>query len=342
MGKSLTLKELAELTGSTLVGDPSKSITGIEEIESASTMDATFIENDRYATHLGKTCAGAIFIKPDLKRVEGKNYLLSKNPSLAFQILIEYFLPKIESGFLNIHTTAVIHEEAQLGRDVKIGPRAVIDRGVKVGLRSKIEAGAFIGAEVEIGDDCHIHANAVIREGTKLGNRVVVQSGAVIGSDGFGYHTAPDGKHTPLKHLGAVILEDEVEVGACTTIDRARFKETRIGRGTKIDNLVQIAHQVKMGRDCLIVSQVGIAGSTEIGNNVVLGGQVGIIGHITIGDRVWMAARAAASKSITKPGIYSGAPAIEIREFNEYMVNLRQIKSFIKRLKQMEEKLKEN
>ena len=336
MGKSYSLKELAELTGSELVGDPALCVEGVEDLLGAKSSQASFLDNPRYESQLKATEAGAIFIHPSIQRVEGKNYLLSKQPSLAFQKAIELFIPEIRTGFEGIHPTAVIHESAILGERITVGPHAVIDQKATIGDRVFIGAGSYIGAEVEIGSDSVIHPRATLREGCRLGMRVVVQPGAVIGSCGFGYHASAEGKHLALKQRGIVVLEDDVEVGACTTIDRARFKETRIGRGTKIDNLVQIAHQVIVGSDCLIVSQVGIAGSTEIGNHVVIGGQVGIVGHLTIVDRVMLAARSAVSKSITEPGVYSGAPAIPIRQFNEQMVLLRQIKSLAGRLRALE------
>jgi UDP-3-O-[3-hydroxymyristoyl] glucosamine N-acyltransferase len=185
-----------------------------------------------------------------------------------------------------------------------------------------------------------LHPKVTIRETCILGDRVVIQSGAVIGSCGFGYHTDEKGHHIALEQLGCVVLEDDVEIGANTTIDRARLKETRIGRGTKVDNLVQIAHQVIMGEDCLVVSQTGIAGSTKVGNHCVFGGQVGIIGHLTIGSKVMLAARSATAKSILEPGIYSGAPAIPIKEHNEWLVLTRNIKSLVQRVKSLESKEK--
>lgn len=336
---TITLAALAELTGSEIIGDGEAQIAGVEDLEAASPHEAAFLENPRYSTLLATTRAGVIFIHPTIPREAGKNYLVNSQPSLAFQKAIEFFIPKITSGFIGIHPSAILHESVQIAEHTTIGPGAVIDQGVTIGRECEIGAGVSIGAGVTIGDHTRIHPNVVIREGIIIGNRVVIQPGAVIGSDGFGYYTNEKGEHHPLKQLGSVVLEDDVEIGANTTIDRARFKQTRIGRGTKIDNLVQIAHQVTIGPYSIIVAQVGIAGSTQIGSRVVIGGQVGIVGHLTIADRVMLAARSAVSKSIKKAGVYSGAPAIEIREFNEQIVYIRQLKKVFARLKVLEEKI---
>jgi UDP-3-O-[3-hydroxymyristoyl] glucosamine N-acyltransferase len=337
--KRYLLSELSYLTGATLIGDPNHAITGVENLETASPQEAAFLENPRYEKQLESSQAGVILIHPTVKTLPGKNYLTTPNPSLAFQKIIELFLQVPRSGFEGIHPTAVIHPEATLGEGVTIAPHAVIDRGVSIGARTTIGPGTFIGAETRIGSDCFFYANVTIRENCEIGNRVIIQPGGVIGSCGFGYFTDAKGKHTPLKQLGKVIIEDDVEIGANTTIDRARFKTTRIRRGTKIDNLVQIAHQVELGEDNLIVSQVGIAGSTKTGRNVVMGGQVGVAGHITIADGVMLAARAAVSKSLLEPGPYSGAPAAPIKEFNAQFVQLRMVGKFIQRLKDLEVKV---
>jgi UDP-3-O-[3-hydroxymyristoyl] glucosamine N-acyltransferase len=334
-----TLSELASLTGSQLIGNHDTQIRGVENLESASENEATFLENPRYEKQHALSKAGAICMHASLRPLEGKNYLICKHPTLAFQKIIELFICLPQTGFSSIHASAIVHPEASIGERVIVGPCAVIDRGVKIGDDSCIGAGVFIGAETTIGASCTLHPNVTIREGCEIGNRVIIQPGAVIGSCGFGYFSNSQGQHISLKQLGKVILEEDVEIGANTTIDRARFKTTRICRGSKIDNLVQIAHQVEIGEDNLIVSQVGIAGSTKTGRNVVIGGQVGIAGHITITDGVILAARAAVSKSLGESGAYSGAPAAPIKVFNEQFVQVRSIGKWIKRLKELESKI---
>lgn len=342
MKQRRTLQELAELTGSTLRGDPDYVITGVDHLESAGEHDASFLDNTRYLTQMQKSSAGVVFVQPETPLAEGRNYLLSPTPSLTFQKVIDLFIPEICSSFSGVHPTAVVHEDCSIADGVTIGPRAVIDRAVILGQNVNIGAGAFVGAETSIGEETKIHPNAVIREGCAIGKRVVIQSGAVIGSCGYGYFTDKKGHHHPLKQIGKVIIEDDVEIGANTTIDRARFKNTTIKRGTKIDNLVQIAHQVEVGEDNLIVSQSGIAGSSKTGKNVVLAGQIGVVGHVTITDNVILAARSAVIKSIDKPGIYSGVPATPVREFNERNVHMRNLGKFSKRLKELEKKVQSN
>lgn len=333
------LSEIAQLTQSKLLGNPNQKISGIETLENAGQDQIAFLENPRYERQMAGSHAGAIIVHPSTHLSENKNYLLHEHPTLCFQQLIELFIQLPASGFLAIHPTAVIHENCVLKEEVTVAPRAVIDQGVVIGSRTQIGAGVIIGAGVTIGDDCFIHSNAVIREGCQIGNRVVVQPGAVIGSCGFGYFTDKKGVHHPLKQLGNVILEDDVEIGANTTIDRARFKTTRIGRGTKIDNLVQIGHQVELGPNNLIISQTGIAGSTKTGQSVIMGGQTGVIGHLTIADGTMLAARSAVSKNITQGGIYSGTPAIPIKQYNSQLVYLRNIEKFLRRLEALEKKL---
>lgn len=336
--KLLTLAEIATLTNATLVGDPTLLITGVETLEKASATEASFLENPRYERLMHSSQAGVIFIPRKTTPLPGKNFLLVDNPSLAFQKVIDFFLSIPPSGFTSIHPTAIIHPEAIIGAHVTLGPYVVVDRGTTIGDYTTLAAHVSIGAEVHIGSHCHFHSHVVIEAGTQIGNRVIIQAGAVIGSSGFGYATTGEGKHIALSQVGSVVIEEDVEIGANSTIDRARFKTTRIGSGTKIDNLVQIAHQVELGKDNLIVSQVGIAGSTKTGNNVVIGGQAGIIGHIEICSNVMLAARSTPIKSITEPGIYSGMPAAPIREFNEQAVHLKNIKKLVKRVEMIEKK----
>ena len=234
------LKELAEHTHSTLVGDPDYRVSGVDDLESASPKEVSFLENSRYVTQMKKSQAGVIFVHPSVQLIEGQNYLVTPSPSMAFQQVIELFIPQIRSAFSTIHPTAVIHESAELGEEVSVAPHAIIDQGVKIGGRTHVGPGVSIGPGVTIGAGCTLHANVVVREGCQIGSGVVLQPGAVIGSCGYGYFTNKNGDHIPLKQLGTVILEDDVEIGANTTIDRARFKSTRIKRGSKIDNLVQI------------------------------------------------------------------------------------------------------
>jgi UDP-3-O-[3-hydroxymyristoyl] glucosamine N-acyltransferase len=281
--------------------------------------------------------AGVIFIDPHTARVEGKNYLIVDQPSRAFQQLIDLFHPvrAHPSGFKGIHASAIIHESVCLEENVSIGPNAVLDEGVKIGANSFIGAGTYVGCDTWIGTDCMIHPGVIIRENCRIGNRVTLQPGVVIGACGFGYTTDGHGYHHKLNQVGNVIIENDVEVGANTTIDRSRFKSTVISEGTKIDNLVQVGHGARIGKHNLIVAQVGIAGSSSTGKHVMLGGQSGLAGHLHLDDGVLIAGKSAVTKSLKK-GRYGGIPAIPLHEYNRNQVYLRRIEKFIERLKSLE------
>jgi UDP-3-O-[3-hydroxymyristoyl] glucosamine N-acyltransferase len=341
LAKKFTLSELSDLTGAKLVGDANQCITGVEALESACAEDASFLANPRYSEAMRHTQAGVICIDAKTPVIEGKNFLISENPSHTFQKIIELILPSESTGFNGIHPTAVVHPESTLGKDVQIGPYAVIDRGAVIGEHTVIGPFVSIGPSVTIGTHCHLFSHAVVRERCTLGNRVILQPGAVIGSCGFGYITDAQGRHTKLGQFGCVILEDDVEIGANTTIDRARFKNTLISRGTKIDNLVQIGHNVTLGPDNIIVSQSGIAGSTKTGKNVVMGGQAGIVGHVEIADYTLIATRGGVSKSITKGGKYAGGPVMPLADYNRQQVQLRKIGDYVKQLEELKARIVE-
>jgi len=337
---TFTLEELARHTGCVLVGDPDYKIDGVDCLQSANKSDASFLENPRYRGAFDKSEAGVVCVHPEVERVEGKNYLLSSRPSEAFQKIIELLSSGLKgSGFGGIHPSAVVHESAELEEGVCVGPGVVIDARVKIGRGTRIEAGAQIGHDVIVGEDCHFYQSSVVRERCQIGNRVILQPGAVIGSCGYGYLTSAQGIHTKIIHVGIVIIEDDVEVGANSTIDRGRFKATVIRAGTKIDNLVMIGHNVEVGKHNLIVAQVGISGSTKLGSHVVLGGQVGVAGHIEICAGVMVAAKGVVTKSVKLPGKYNGVPMQPLSEYNRQQVQIRRIKLFEKRLKILEEKV---
>ncbi|MCM8757509.1 MAG: UDP-3-O-(3-hydroxymyristoyl)glucosamine N-acyltransferase [Candidatus Omnitrophica bacterium] len=301
-----TLKEIAELIEGKVVGDEDVIITGFSNIKEAKPGDITFLANPRYAHLLEETEASAIITSFEVKSTS-KNLIQTQNPSLAFAKLISIFSPPTirQKG---IHPTAILGKNVFLGKDVSVGAYTVIEDDVSIGDGTTIYPACFIGYNSKIGKDSLIYPHVSIREGTIIGNRVIIHSGAVIGSDGFGFVTV-DGKHHKIPQVGIVEIGDDVEIGANVTIDRARFEKTVIGKGTKIDNLVQIAHNVILGENCLIVAQVGISGSTTIGNNVVLAGQVGVVGHIQIGDNVVVAAQSGVSKSIPANTQVWGYPA---------------------------------
>lgn len=340
--RTFTLQELADLTQSTLIGNPSYVITGIEDLESAGSEEISFCANSRYIPLLERTKAGAVCIDSKTPVIKGKNFLVSEDPSATFQVLIQLFLSdNTSSAFTNIHASAVIHSSCKLGQNVQIGPHVVIDQGCVIGDHTVIQAGSSIGPFVKIGSHCLLYPNVTIGERCLLGNRVMIQPGAVIGSCGFGYTTNARGEHTKQRQLGIVVLEDDVEIGAGTTIDRARFKETRIGKGTKIDNLVQIGHNVLLGPHNLIVSQTGISGSVKTGRNVVMGGQTGTVGHIEIADGALFAARSGIKKSIKKAGKYGGNPALSLDAHNREQVYLKRVADYARKIEALEQKVQE-
>lgn len=342
--KVFTLAELAEYTQSQLVGDANHMITHVADLESASSEDASFLANPLYEKAMHASEAGVVFVNPHIPLIEGRNFLINENPSRAFQKAVDAFfgdILKSFSGFSGIHPTAVIHETAVLGQDITVGPHAVIDKDTVIGDRTTIGAGCFIGLGVTIGSDSFLHPHVTIRERCQLGNRIIIQPGAVIGSCGFGYTTDSQGRHTKLNQVGIVIIEDDVEIGANATIDRSRFKATRIGRGSKIDNLVQIGHGVTVGQHNIIVAQSGIAGSTKTGNYVVIAGQVAIAGHLTIADKTMISGRSGVSKSITVSGKYGGVPVMPLAEYNRNSVYLRNIETYIEQIKNLKRRVEE-
>lgn len=339
--KQFRLAELAELTQATLVGNPDLIISGVDALENASPHEASFLANARYRETMERSNAGVICIGKEQPLIQGKNFLISDDPSRTFQIIVETFLltESGHSGFTGIHPTAVIHPSVKLGKDVHVAPYAVIDANCEIQDRTRIGPFVSIGAGVSIGSDCILYAHVVIRERCILGSRVILQPGAIIGACGFGFTTDNKGQHQKLDQLGNVVIEDDVEIGANTTIDRARFKTTRVSRGTKIDNLVQIAHNVTIGPHNIIVSQTGIAGSTKTGKHVIFGGQAGIVGHLDITDNVMIATRGGVSKSITEPGKYAGSPVMPLADYNRQQVQLRKINDYVKKIEDLEKRL---
>ncbi|SCA64244.1 UDP-3-O-acylglucosamine N-acyltransferase [Chlamydiales bacterium SCGC AG-110-P3] len=350
--KSLSLEELASLTGATLVGDALHQITGVASLTEATESDVSYLakhpygqKNPRYETEMRASAAGVVVAADDVAIPEGRNFLVAEDPSDAFQKALEYFLElsdsEVASGWTDIHDSAVVHPSAQIGEEVTIGPLAVVEADTIVGDRTVIGAHCYIGCGTTIGSDTTLHPRVTIRERCRIGNRVILQPGVVIGGCGFGYRTDKQGKHHKIRQLGIVIIEDDVEIGANSAIDRARFGETRVCSGTKIDNLVQIGHGVEIGTDNIIVGQTGIAGSTTTGKQVVIAGQCGINGHLTIGDGVIIAARSGVHASIAEPGRYCGAPVLPINEFMRNTAAMMKLSQHISDLKAVKRKVAE-
>lgn len=342
---SLSLEELASLTGTQLVGDASMRIKGAASLKEAGPNDVSFFgkqpygqKKSQYKQQVKESRAGIIILPDDLERDLDQPALIAKDPSKAFQKALEHFLdlPKTDysSGWKEIHPTAVIHPTAEIGEGVTIGPLAVIDSKVKIGKNTVVGSHCYIGSQTSVGANCLFHPRTTVRERCTIGHNVILHPGVVIGACGFGYHSDAKGHHK-LRQLGVVILEDNVEVGANSCIDRARFGQTRIGKGTKIDNLVQIAHGVEIGEDNLIVGQVGIAGSATTGKRVVIAGQAAINGHIHITDDVILAARTGVMRSIKTPGSYAGTPAIPLKVYLRNVAAMCKIGEYVSSIKKM-------
>lgn len=340
---SVSAFELAKIIGAQYVGEKSPQdilIEGVADLESAEESHISFLANPRYIQKAKESKAGLIIVTQGQEVQQGRSYLVHADPSKAFQQLIQLFCGDLRrSGFTGIHPTAVIHSSAIVDPTAVLCPYVVVDAGVVIKRGAFIGSFVYIGPDSVVGEECVLHPHAVLRERSILHARVILQPGAVVGSCGYGYVTSALGIHEKLEQVGNVEIEPDVEVGANTTIDRARFKTTKIGRGTKIDNLVQIAHNVIIGNHCLIISQVGIAGSTKIGDYVVLAGKVAVNGHITICNKVMVAACSAVSKSISQPGKYSGIPVMELGKHNRQAVLLRNIGRLVEEVKELRSKV---
>jgi UDP-3-O-[3-hydroxymyristoyl] glucosamine N-acyltransferase len=334
---TLTLQEIAKLCGGELIGDPNQEITGAASLAEAQPGEVTFFSDPRYGPLLRKTRASALFVLPDFSDAISLAQIRVTNPSKAFEQIVIKFAPKPVMHPPGIHPTAVVDPSAKLGPRVSIQPNVVIEADVRIGDETVIGAGTLIGRESSIGASCLIYPRVTIRERTRIGSNVIIHSGAVIGSDGFGFEFV-DGQHRKIPQLGIVQIDDNVEIGANTTIDRARFGRTWIQEGVKIDNLVQIAHNVVIGKHSVIAAQTGISGSTRVGELVQMGGQVGIVGHVTIGDRAMIGAQSGVSKDVSG-GKWFGYPAMPIEETMRQIAWIRRLGKLFDRVKTIEKKL---
>lgn len=338
----LTLLELVELlAGSLLRGQEDLNLRGFESLKFAGPNEISFLDNLKYADDLSKTKAGVVLISAAMNNAvqvpENTALVVVENAAIAFDTVVRKYGAPIVEFNPGIHPSAVIGDGAQINADkVEIGPNAVIGWGAVIGDGTRIGACATIGQQAVLGENCDIAANVSIREGSLIGSRVIVHSGAVIGADGFGFEFV-NGRHAKVEQLGIVRIEDDVEIGACTTIDRARFGETVIGEGTKMDNHVQIAHNVVIGKHCIIVSQTGIAGTCKIGNYVTMAAQVGIAPHIEIGDQAVLGGGAKVISNLEGGDTYFGYPAVPMKEELRSKMHLKRLGGLFKRVKKLEQ-----
>jgi UDP-3-O-[3-hydroxymyristoyl] glucosamine N-acyltransferase len=335
----MQLRELAERLDCRLEGDGAVEIRRVASLEHARDGDVAFFANPRYASALRRTRASAVIIgenAPDAPCA----MLRTKHPYLAFANALAMFVPP-SCPPPGIHAHTAVASDATVGRDVSIGPFSSVGRGARIGDRTIVYPNVCIGDGAVIGDDCVIHSHVAIRERVILGNRVIIQNGAVIGADGYGFVKRPDGTHQKIPQTASVVLEDDVEIGANTAIDRPAIGETRIQTGAKIDNLVQIGHGVTVGRHTLLAAQVGIAGSTTVGENVTLAGQVGVAGHVTIGNGSSAAGQSGITNSVPEKTFVSGYPAIENREWLKSSAIFRKLPELRKRIADLEQRIVE-
>ena len=337
-----TVHSLADFVGGTIVGDGAETvITGINDLRSAQPDQISFFANAKYEPLARASRAAAILVSPRDSAKFSFTRIEVESPSLAFGKISGLFAAPPIRDEPGIHPTAVIAPDAVVGEGACIQAHAVISSGVRIGARTVIGANCFIGEQSTIGDDTRLYPLVTIRERSVLGSRIIIHSGAVIGADGFGYDfDHQKGRHVKIVHTGYVQIDDDAEVGANTTIDRGRFGKTHIGEGVKIDNLVQIAHNVIVGPHSIIVSQTGVSGSTALGRYVTLAGQVGVAGHLSIGDRAVLTAQSGVNKDVPAGTILSGHHALPMRESLKLEALTRRLPEIVERLKALEDKLR--
>jgi len=334
---TLTLQEIAKLCGGELRGESNCAITGAASLDEAVEGEIAFFNNPKYMPRLRKTRASAVFVPKDFAEKIEPAQIRVVDPSKAFEQIVLRLAPKPIAFRPGIHPSAVVDPSAKIGERVAIQPHVVIEANVTIGDETVIGAGTYVGHESAIGESCLIYPNVTIRERTKIGSRVIIHGGAVIGGDGFGFEFK-DGRQRKIPQIGIVQIDDDVEIGANTTVDRARFGRTWIQEGVKIDNLVQIAHNVVIGKHSVIAAQVGISGSVRVGERVSMAGQVGIVGHATIGDGAMIAAQSGVSKNIPG-GVWFGYPAVPFEQAKRQFAWVHRLGKLFERVKALEEKL---
>jgi UDP-3-O-[3-hydroxymyristoyl] glucosamine N-acyltransferase len=334
----LTVRQLAALVNGEVLGDPDTPITHARPLNEAQAGDITFVDDDRYLNAWHDSPASAAVVRPSVP-VNGRPIIRVRDPLMAFVSIVQTLQPSaVPSRSSRIHPSADVHPTAVLGADVEIGPFSSIGPGCVLGDRVVVKSGVSVGANCKLGADCVLYPHVALYDGCVLGLRVVIHANAVIGADGFGYRTHA-GQHVKVPQLGYVEIGDDVEIGACTTIDRGTFGPTRIGEGTKIDNLVMIGHNCQIGKYNLLVSQVGIAGSTTTGDYVVMAGQVGIADHLHIGDRAILGAKAGVHKDVPADTQMLGAPATPAREQMRIMMSLEKLPELRKDIRKIKQQL---
>ena len=336
-----TLAELAARTGAALEGDGRRVIRGVAGVRDAGPDEVAFVSLPKYAADAAETKAAGLFLARDWDKPVPCPILRVDKPEESFYIAAKLFAGTVPAPVPGVHPSAVVSADATVGPGCSIGPLCVVEAGAVLGGRVILQAGVYIGHGVRVGDDCHFYPGVSIREHCQIGSRVILHNGAVIGSDGFGYSVNKQGVRTKIPQIGIVVIGDDVEIGANSTIDRARFGKTKIGDGVKIDNLVQIAHNVIIGDHAVIVAQVGIAGSTIVGSKAVLAGQSGVAGHLVIGEGAIIGAQAGVTKDV-KPGSFViDFPATPQREAAVQHANVARLPELKARVADLEKRIRQ-
>jgi UDP-3-O-[3-hydroxymyristoyl] glucosamine N-acyltransferase len=333
----ISLSQVRELVGGEIFGSPETTLSGIASLEAAESTDLAYVVSDRYLKAALRSRAGALIVSRPIPQVNCPQ-LVVPNPVYAFACIAQRFFTE------PLSPRGIAHDlsrgfDVQIGTDASIWPNVILGDRVKIGARVILYPGVFIGPDSVLGDDCLLYPNVVVRERCTIGSRVIIHSGTVIGSDGFGY-VQHEGRHHKIPQLGGVTIQDDVEIGANVTVDRATLGQTVIKKGTKIDNLVQIAHNVTVGEHTILVAQVGIAGSTEIGNHVMIGGQAGLADHLRVGDFVKIAARSGLNRDIEPKQIVAGAPVMPYEVFLKSHAIIPLLPDLRHRLRELEEKVR--
>jgi UDP-3-O-[3-hydroxymyristoyl] glucosamine N-acyltransferase len=335
----LKISEIAKLVNGEIEGDVDLEISGIAKIDEAKAGQLTFISNPKYVKFADETSASAILVNKDFPKTR-KTVIRTENSYLAFLAVLKRFHPDKNTVDSGIHASTVIHSSTSIGENAAIGAFVFIGKNCKIGNSVKIHPGVVISDDVVIGDNAAIYPNVTIRERVELGNNVIIHNGTVLGSDGFGFAREGEMYHK-IPQVGTVIIEDDVEIGSNCTIDRATLGETRIRKGAKLDNLIQVAHNVVVGENTVIAAQTGISGSTKLGKDVVVGGQVGFVGHIEVGDGTSIGAQSGVSKNLPPNAIYFGYPAKPLMQAKREEAALRKLPELLKRISELKRQVKD-
>ncbi len=335
--KTLTLAELAAELDGVVVGDGATVIRGVAGIREAQPGDITFLANSRYDGYVAVTRASAVICSRGMTEA-ALPLLQVDNPYLAFQKVVKLLRPDVYRPLAGVHATAVVSPAAHVGEGASIGAHCVIEAGARIGARAVLMPGCYVGMQAAVGEDTLLYPHVTVREECVIGDRCILHPGVVIGADGFGF-AFDAGRYHKVPQVGIVVVGDDVEIGANTTIDRATTDATRIGDGTKIDNLVQIGHNVVTGKHCIIVAQVGISGSTQLEDYVTIGGQAGIIGHVRLGRGAQIGAQSGVSKSVSPNATVFGYPAVALNVFKRVNAYLQRLPQLFDRTKRLEERV---